>query len=1316
MAEKNKICHLCGGELEPYGIGKLKCKYCDTIYEEEVINGEEGVLLVNAYKSLRDGETDEAYKAFIDIIDRAPKCYEACLGVALANHGIVYVDDNRSGKRKRVPTCYNTTLTPFREDSYYQTAVKLAPDDIAAKYEKDAEEIDRIRELWLEKAEKEKPYDIFISYKESDDETKQRTADSVQAQELYTWLTDQGYRVFFSRSSLAGKVSEQYEPYIYNALRTAKVMVVYAQKAEYFNSYWMRNEWRRWWKRIDGGDKHPQSLIVAYENMNVYDIPRNLLRGGMQAIDASRKDYFPLLLGHIKRIEESLSAQSGNVRVEVAGFSGKKATRIEGEKIAKKQLGSGVKKIKSTAAAGAVSVREIAARTESELSIDASRALKLANDALANGRYKKALEYYAQVLAGGANAQAYLGTALASVGVKTDAEFIKCAAKYTRFSDFDGIVSACTEEELHRAADLYKNAESECFKANAVEAGVNYFKKLSAYNIPQRQEALDILRGKINADMRKKSASAARLCEVYCEAIAGEDAEEYVSHISSLTDVAMTNAQYAAAKYLNGKIGALDETIDAFIYNNIRMEVSSDLQGSRVLDLFKLKDFSAVDKLLSNVTKNSAEIYNRVLVDAVFAGLKSVFESKNTAVKMRVIELFKIIISYTYKNYRVDGKIANEAGFKFAFFDKLIMNNVSRQMYSDAEIGALKEYILKTLDEDAVDEYAAYEILSGVYFMRINGFGQAKKSFDKALELIPNDANARILKACCDYGVTENDIRAVRADLAPAKKKFDLSVSNAVLYALLKKAGDEVAGNAFSARVEDILKYCKKEEDWQKDAQSRFYVSHVGSDLYYKYLSEFRPSEKRAAVFATIARENLDYKYDPKTQYDFIIKIFTDEILSLINDTSGKKDLELLTDGYYKLLKYIDVNNKTFMCERLKFMGDYMLGERNFELAERFYNYAISENQLDSELYWKRLHAKFHAVNTIELILSKKTIEDDPDFDSVLKLVDEDQAGTYLQVPNKQEYLRQKRSFKSLLNKKKDFIPDSDVGRLFTCSDEEFKKYLKDLDDKEKKEQARKKENRNRAIAKSSVVGAAVVLFLVSLLFVAGAVLAALKFEVVYQFIKIGDSAERQMHLANKAALIVTAAMELVLQIIHVAKLNKTKLGITIVAQIASIGLVLLSDFLLLTGIFSDIFAWGVAIGAVGFMVAYMIWELTADYDEALAALGKSLSTFVIALLYIALSYAIARETITKFIQIMLIIIMVVAMVVGVVWDKLDEWEARSWITTGVHLLAEIALLIVFSIAHAIFGPGGVAVLGAIATVVVAGAGVICIFVIYDVN
>lgn len=1302
---KNQVCHLCGGELEPYGIGKLKCKYCDTIYEEEVINGEEGILLVEAYKALRDGETDEAYKAFIDIIDRSPKCYEACLGVALANHGIVYVDDNRSGKRKRVPTCYNTTLTPFREDSYYQTAVRLAPPDIAAKYEKDAEEIDRIRELWLEKAEKEKPYDIFISYKESDDETKQRTADSVQAQELYSWLTDQGYRVFFSRSSLAGKVSEQYEPYIYNALRTAKVMVVYAQKAEYFNSYWMRNEWRRWWKRIDGGDKHPQSLIVAYENMNVYDIPRSLLRGGMQAIDASRKDYFPLILGHIQRIFKSLEAQSGNVRVEVAGFSGKKATRIEGEKIAKKQLGSGVKKTIRGAAAGAVSVREIGVREESALSIDASRALKLANDALSNGRYKKALEYYGQVLAGGANAQAYLGTALASVSVKTDAEFVKNAAKYARFDDFDGIVSACTEEELFRAAALYLDSEKECFARDAVEAGINYFKKLSAYNIPERGTALETLRDKIGSDMKRRGGAVQRLCDVYCEAIAGEDAEDYVNHISDLIDEAMTNGQYAAAKSLNEKIGAIDQTIDAYIYNNIRMEVSSDLQGGRVLDLFKLKNFAEVDKLLSNVTKNTAEKYNRVLADAVFAGVKSLYDGRNAAAKNKVIDLFKIVIAYTYRNYRVDGKLTNEAGFKFAFFGRIAEKNASRKVYTDGELTALKEYILKTLDEDAVDEYAAYEILTGIYFMRTENFAAAKASLGKALELIPNDSNARILQMCCDYGVSEKDIRAVRP--ADAVKKYTLSASNAVLYALIKKAGDEVAGEKFSCAVEDILKFCKKEEDWQKEAQSGFYVAHTKEDIYYKYLAEFRPSEKSAAVFATIARENLDYKYDPKTQYDYIIKIFTDEILSVINDAGGKKELEVLTDGYYKLLKYIDVNNKTFMCERLKFMGDYMLSSRNFALAEKFYDYAVSENQLDGELYWKRLHAKFGAVNTIELILSKRKIEDDPDFDSVLKLVDEDQAATYLKVPNKQEYLMQKRSLKSLLKKKKDFIPSEDVGMLFTCSDEEFKTYLDELAVTEQKEQQKKKENRNRAIAKTGVTGVAIVLFLVSLVFVAAAVLAALRFDVIYNLVQIGDSAERQMHLANKAALVITAGMALVYQIINVAKLNKSKLGATIVAQIAAIGLIILSDFVLIQLYnFSDIIAWGIAIGAFGFMLMYLIWQAAADpdfSDEAFAALGKSLSTFGIALLFLALP-SIFSEKITPFMQVVLIIFMVAAMIGSMVWDKMEEGSCRAWLTTGIYAAIQLVLGILFAILNALFG--SITILGVIVAIVVVVIGV----------
>lgn len=1281
----NHLCHLCNGELIPYGIGKLKCKFCDTIYEEEVINGEEGILLVDAYKQLRDGETDEAYKSFIDIIDRSPKCYEAFFGVALANHGIVYVDDSRGDNRKRVPTCYNTTLTPFREDSYYQKAIETAPPEIREKYEKDAAEIDRIREHWVQMAAKEKPYDIFISFKDTDDVTKKRTEDSVQAQEIYTWLTDQGYRVFYSRTSLADKISENYEPYIYNALQTAKVMIVYGQKAEYFNAYWVRNEWRRWWKRIDGGDKHPQSLVVAYENMNAYDIPKTLLRGGMMALDASKKDFFPLLLSHIKKIFASLEAKSGNVRVELAGFNGKRATKIEGEKIAKKQLGSGVKKANKAVAAGAVTVREIGVVSEEkELAIEDSKALSLGNAALSNKRYKKALEYYAQVLQSGDNAEAHIGTMFASLNVNTDKDFVLRSSKFEGFSHFDGVMASCTQAQLDRVANFFCESEEECFKNNNIEKGIGFFEKLVAYNIPQRDKALKIIVDKLNDTIGQSVSVAARLSDVYFEAIASEDADKYIRHCSEVVDKAIECKNYTLAESVNGRIGKVDENADIFIFNKIRLEVKSTLKGKSVLDIYKLAGFSEIDNLLSNVTKQSANTYNRLLVNAVFMGLSSVYTGKNAAIKNKVVELFKIIISYTYEVYYLYEKNTDEAGFKFAFFTELLLQNALRRVYTEQEIGALKEHILKTLDENAVDEYAAYELAQAVYFMRISAFSSAKKALARSLELIPNDSNARILDMCCTYEITLKDVKRARGEL---NEKLQLSASNALLYALIEKAYAS-ATEDLTKHFENLLKYCKKEDDWRKDSQSEFYVSHMQGDIYYGYLASFKPAERTSAVFATIARENLDYKYEPRTQYDYVIKIFTDEIVNFITDTGAKKEVIKLTDLYYKLLKYIDAGNKTFMCERLKFMGDFLLAERYFDLAEKFYTYAISENQLDGELYWKRLHAKFGAVNTIDLILSKKRVEPDEDFNSVLKLVDESEVEKYLQVPNKQEYLLSHRSFKSLLNKKKNFIPASDVNRLFVCGDDEFKKYLKELDETEQQAQEKRKKERAHAVAKSGIAGVAILIFLISLVFVAAEVLAAVKFEVIYNIVKLGDSADRQMHLANKAALIVTAAIAFVLQIVHVAKLQKTKLGVTIIAQIAVMGLIVLSDFVLVqTFEFSDLIAWSAAVGMVGFMINYTIWQATADMDfpeDAWLALGKSLSTYVIAAAFTVLPM-IFKDKLTVAVQILLAVLMVAGVIAGIAWDLIDDMSARAWITAGIYVASQIVLSIVFAIVGAIF-------------------------------
>ena len=132
----------------------------------------------------------------------------------------------------------------------------------------------------IEVSSREEPYDIFICYKETD-ETGQRTLDSVLAQDLYDALTEKGYRVFFSRITLEDKLGQEYEPYIFAALNSARVMLAVGTDYEYYNAPWVKNEWSRYLQLIAAGQK--KSLIPCYKNIDVYDMPKEFAK--LQAQD-----------------------------------------------------------------------------------------------------------------------------------------------------------------------------------------------------------------------------------------------------------------------------------------------------------------------------------------------------------------------------------------------------------------------------------------------------------------------------------------------------------------------------------------------------------------------------------------------------------------------------------------------------------------------------------------------------------------------------------------------------------------------------------------------------------------------------------------------------------------------------------------------------------------------------------------------------------------------------------------------------------------------------------------------------------------------
>ncbi len=293
-----EICRSCGGELERQG-NYYVCRFCGNKWMIDAAEDVHVVDRANAWAALRDCDFERAAELFENIIFKDKSSHEAHWGRALALAGIIYVTDFH--ENRRVPTCNNISESSFLESRDVKTAIELAPADIAESYRSQAEKIDSIRAEWVKKARNEPPYDVFICFKDSDrDRGLERTDDSYEAQNLYHALKEEGYKVFFSRESLRGKVSEHYEPYIYNALKTAKVMIVYGQNVEYFGAVWVKNEWLRFRNMIERGEKPENSLVVAYKGIDPADLPTGLR--SRQCMNAAEFTFFDDLKAHIKSV------------------------------------------------------------------------------------------------------------------------------------------------------------------------------------------------------------------------------------------------------------------------------------------------------------------------------------------------------------------------------------------------------------------------------------------------------------------------------------------------------------------------------------------------------------------------------------------------------------------------------------------------------------------------------------------------------------------------------------------------------------------------------------------------------------------------------------------------------------------------------------------------------------------------------------------------------------------------------------------------------------------------------------------------------
>ena len=290
-------CKMCGGDIDispdkTFGT----CEYCGSTMTLPKVDDEQRAAAFNRGNHFRrSGEFDKALAVYERIVAEDDNDAEAHWCCALCRFGIEYVEDPAT--YEWLPTCHRASFDSFLEDVDYLAAVEHSDGITRRQYQKDAAKIAEVQRGILATSQNEQPFDVFLCYKETG-EDGQRTRDSLMAQEVYYELTEQGYRVFFARITLEDKAGTEYEPYIFAALNSAKVMVVIGTKPEHFNAVWVKNEWSRFLSMMK--KDRSKLLLPCYRDMDPYDLPEAL--SVLQSYDMSKIGFMQDLIRGVKKV------------------------------------------------------------------------------------------------------------------------------------------------------------------------------------------------------------------------------------------------------------------------------------------------------------------------------------------------------------------------------------------------------------------------------------------------------------------------------------------------------------------------------------------------------------------------------------------------------------------------------------------------------------------------------------------------------------------------------------------------------------------------------------------------------------------------------------------------------------------------------------------------------------------------------------------------------------------------------------------------------------------------------------------------------
>ena len=243
-------CPSCGSTEGLEYNNYVRCKCCGNKYRRDLKDEPIYADLSYAVNERQEADFDKArrrYDALISKYKTGPGMEEAYWGRFLCEQYVIFYQNDIGDS---IPSFWNINEEPCVRSESYKKAIQYGEKSgNLENYERLAEQIEEYKSKYR-RVKKEFPEgsQVFICFKDSG------TDDSNVGYQIYHSFAGR-YNVFFSRESLNNIRGNDYEPYIYHALTTAKVLIVLCSSRESLESKWVHNEWWRFWKFSKGTDK-----------------------------------------------------------------------------------------------------------------------------------------------------------------------------------------------------------------------------------------------------------------------------------------------------------------------------------------------------------------------------------------------------------------------------------------------------------------------------------------------------------------------------------------------------------------------------------------------------------------------------------------------------------------------------------------------------------------------------------------------------------------------------------------------------------------------------------------------------------------------------------------------------------------------------------------------------------------------------------------------------------------------------------------------------------------------------------------------------